>query len=178
MRSEIARGVESLCRCGFTGDFITYSQLTCPTQRQSTKAVGEAVVYAAALINIDQLEEDVIGHLEQWVASGDTVSVNGTALSVDPSCDTELNPSTDQLQCTNDVATTSTPSLSTEPPSDSSDSVVLLLIIISSVLGSLLLVAAAAVIIVVVYLRRKYRKYEFATAGSGSFRYGNIHHQF
>ena len=76
----IYQGIEALCLCGFGGDRITDSEFQCGTNQD--RVTYRARLHATELATSQQL----ILHIEDWVASNVRITVQGVVFSINSTC--------------------------------------------------------------------------------------------
>lgn len=90
---KLATAIEDACSCGFNASHLQLPDLECdPTQ--NTHPTYRALVYANSQYSV----EDIVIHVENWVASEPTITVGLVVVSVDSSC--PVSPSLNDDFCT------------------------------------------------------------------------------
>ena len=148
--SGITSGVDELCQCGFTHDTIHNTGFQC-FDESPTAVTFRAEIMALPTANISQL----LGYIEQWVATQPSILVVDSILSIDSSCTVAIDNLNDP-EC-NETTSTTTDSPNTTDTTDSTDTTTSL---IGGIVGGIvaMLIAGAAFVLVIAVSVKKYRK--------------------
>ena len=72
---ELSKGIEQICRCNLSSDYITDTKFTCENEH--------LVIFHGRIISInDRDSSDLAGDLETWVSTKPTIIVQGKELQV------------------------------------------------------------------------------------------------
>ena len=72
---EVSRGIELICRCNLSSDYITDTKFTCENER--------LVIFHGRIVSTnDRDSSDLAGDLEKWVSTKPTIVVQGKELQV------------------------------------------------------------------------------------------------
>ena len=91
--TNLAEAVEELCGCGFNVSHLHLSVLECDYSKP-THPTYQAFVNANSRYSV----ADIVGYVEDWVASEPTITVGLVVVSVDSSC--PVSPALDDEFCT------------------------------------------------------------------------------
>ena len=85
----VSNGIDMICRCNFTSDYITDETFECD------EVNPDLIIVNGRIISTNNRDSsDLVGDLEKWVSSGPTVVVQGKELRV-VSSETPPDPSSD-----------------------------------------------------------------------------------
>ena len=72
---EVSKGIELICRCNLSSDYITDTKFTCENEH--------LVIFHGRIISTnDRDSSDLAGDLEKWVSTKPTIVVQGKELQV------------------------------------------------------------------------------------------------
>ena len=73
----VSNGIDMICRCNFTNDYITDETFECDEVNPDLIIINGRIISTN-----DRDSSDLVGDLEEWVSSGPTVVVQGKELRV------------------------------------------------------------------------------------------------
>ena len=73
----VSKGIDMICRCNFTSDYITDETFECDEVNPDLIIINGLIISTN-----DRDSSDLVGDLEEWVSSGPTVVVQGKELRV------------------------------------------------------------------------------------------------
>ena len=72
---EVSKGIELICRCNLSSDYITDTKFTCENEH--------LVIFHGRIISTNDRDSyDLAGDLEEWVSTKPTIVVQGKKLQV------------------------------------------------------------------------------------------------
>jgi hypothetical protein len=92
---QVADVINGACSCGFSDTNITASVFSC--RNSQTQVVFKAHLSYTSQAGTHYTAEDLVTLFSLWVSSGPSLTMTGTVLSVDPTCQpVELESLTDE----------------------------------------------------------------------------------
>ena len=152
--TRVARGIISICGCGFNTTFITNSFLKCFYEDSPQHVTYRAMLVETDLITTVQL----VSYIEQWAIATQSLVVQSVQLGINTTCPVVIVDLTDSPECPETIGLgnqVTSPTSSTHVVSSSGENG---LVVGGAIVGVLLIVVVAAAVVVVLVLVMMRRK--------------------